>query len=357
MSDSLTEQHLSWAENFTDVPLTSTSAVDVSSGSGDSGGQCVDPNAGQPDRSDNSSASQPNQSVDPNAGQPDQSDNSSAGQPNQSISPDAGQSSQSSSATAGAGGASGSSNPYAGTADADIWQQGFDAGSANPDADNAPPSPYTPESQAIYTEGVQAGRAAAKSAAPADPPSAPGQLPPLSAMNSMKLEGVYSDNIVSTDQLKQAGYQFWGNPGGVDHWINVAKSTYIILLHSSPDTTDPGKGGGAGPNPPPPPDQNPDIKEARDRADDFEQRFNALFDEAQKLKAMKSPDGSYPAGPFNDYFSKLNKYDEDMKSVEEEMQLWRGSMVTDAEKQALEEQIDRINKVKDHDPEMDLEDP
>jgi hypothetical protein len=46
-----------------------------------------------------------------------------------------------------------------------------------------------------------------------------------------------------------------------------------------------------------------------------------------------------------------------MKSVQDEMQLWRGTMVTDAEKQALEKQIDRINKVKDHDPEMDLEDP
>jgi hypothetical protein len=358
MSDNQTEQQVSWLERFTGVSLTSA-PIAGGSGSGDPGGQCVDSNAGQPDQSDNSSASQPNQSIDPNAGQPDQSDNSSTSQPNQSIDPNAGQQSQSSSATVGGGGASASNNPYIGTANANIWQQGFDAGSANPDAENSPPSPYTPESQAIYTEGVQAGREAAKPSVPQDLSPTPGHLPPLSAMSSMKLEGVYTDNIVSADELKQAGYQFWGDPGGVDHWINVAKSTYLILLHGTPDTPDPDKGGGSGPNPPPPitPDQNPDIKEARGWADDFEKRFNALYDEARKLKAMRRPDGSYPAGPFNDYFSKLKKYDDDMESVEKDMQIWRKSMVTDDETQALEEQIDRITKVKEHEPEMDLEDP
>ena len=57
------------------------------------------------------------------------------------------------------------------------------------------------------------------------------------------------------------------------------------------------------------------------------------------------------------YFSKLKKYDDDMESVEKDMQIWRKSMVTDDETQALEEQIDRITKVKEHEPEMDLEDP
>jgi len=46
-----------------------------------------------------------------------------------------------------------------------------------------------------------------------------------------------------------------------------------------------------------------------------------------------------------------------MESVEKDMQIWRKSMVTDDETQALEEQIDRITKVKEHEPEMDLEDP
>ena len=48
----------------------------------------------------------------------------------------------------------------------DVWQAGYDAGYAAPDADHAPPSPYAPEAAAAYTEGVTAGAAAGRAAGP-----------------------------------------------------------------------------------------------------------------------------------------------------------------------------------------------
>ena len=125
----------------------------------------------------------------------------------------------------------------------------------------------------------------------------------------------------------------------------------------SPGAPDPN--GGSGPNtpsPPPPPVPNPSIKDARDWANDLEARFNELFNDAIKLKAMKSPQGTYPKGPFNDYFNKLDRFDNDVESVlNQEAQQWLDSAVSDGERQAIQAEIDRIKKIQRHEPEMDLQ--
>lgn len=56
-----------------------------------------------------------------------------------------------------ASGVAAPNNPYAGTPLADVWQQGFDAGFAQPDEDHPAPSPFTPDAQTVYSEGVLAG--------------------------------------------------------------------------------------------------------------------------------------------------------------------------------------------------------
>jgi hypothetical protein len=60
-----------------------------------------------------------------------------------------------------ASGTTAESNPYAGTEFEDVWKQGFDDGFAQPDEDHPAPSPLTPDAQAVYSEGVMAGKDAA----------------------------------------------------------------------------------------------------------------------------------------------------------------------------------------------------
>jgi hypothetical protein len=156
--------------------------------------------------------------------------------------------------------------------------------------------------------------------------------------------------------LTKAGYQFARNDGSFDIWVKIDRSSEIWVQIPKPNK--PGTSGGgtsSGPQPPKVPN-TPDIQDARDWADDLEKRFNQLWDEAARLKAMRNPDGSYPAGPFNDYFQKLNRFDNDVQSVlNDEAPLWRDSAVSEEEKKELEKHIARIKNVQEHPPEMDLE--
>ena len=52
-------------------------------------------------------------------------------------------------------------NPYDGSDNAGVWQQGFLLGFFQPDGDLTPPSPFTPDSATIYSEGTLAGQDAA----------------------------------------------------------------------------------------------------------------------------------------------------------------------------------------------------
>jgi hypothetical protein len=66
------------------------------------------------------------------------------------------------------------SNPHAGTDLEAPWEQGFAAGFLAADQDLSPPSPLTPDAQAAYAEGVDAGRFSINGmlgiAVPATPP-------------------------------------------------------------------------------------------------------------------------------------------------------------------------------------------
>jgi hypothetical protein len=61
-----------------------------------------------------------------------------------------------------ASGAPSADNPYAGTPAESVWRQGFDDGFAQPDEGHPAPSPYSPDAQSIYLEGVLAGKDAAR---------------------------------------------------------------------------------------------------------------------------------------------------------------------------------------------------
>jgi hypothetical protein len=172
-----------------------------------------------------------------------------------------------------------------------------------------------------------------------------------------RFDGVTTYAATPRERLIKAGYQYARNDGGHDVWVKVDRSSEIwVQLPQATKPTGSTGGTGSGPQPPPKGPTSPDIQEARDWADDLERRFNQLWDEAAKLKAMRRPDGSYPAGPFNDYFKKLSRFDDDIKSVlEDEAPLWRASATSDAEKNELDKQIARIKNVQEHPPEMDLE--
>lgn len=171
-----------------------------------------------------------------------------------------------------------------------------------------------------------------------------------------RFDGVTTYSATPSGMLTKAGYQFARNDGSFDIWIKIDRSSEIWVQIPKPNK--PGTSGGetiSGPQPPKVPN-TPDIQDARDWADDLEKRFNQLWDEAARLKAMRNPDGSYPAGPFNDYFQKLNRFDNDVQSVlNDEAPLWRDSAVSEEEKKELEKHIARIKNVQEHPPEMDLE--
>ena len=287
-----------------------------------------DPNAGQPNQSIDPNAGQPNQSIDPNAGQPNQSIDPSAGQPNQSVDPNAGQPNQS--VDPNAGQPNQSVDPSAGQPN-----QSVDPNAGQPDQSVDPNADTT--------------------AQPAD--SSAQLLGQQSGNPRPKFDGVTTYSMTSKLMLAKAGYRFTRKDGSFDVWTKVDQSSFIWVQIPSSGPSDPN--GGSGPNPaspPPSPVPNPSIKEARDWANDLEARFTELFNEAIKLKALKSPAGTYPKGPFNDYFNKLDRFDNDVESVlNHEAQPWLDSAVSDEERQAIQAEIDRIKKIQPHEPEMDLQ--
>jgi hypothetical protein len=99
---------------------------------------------------------------------------------------------------------------------------------------------------------------------------------------------------------------------------------------------------------------HPDVQASREWADDLEARRDELWEEAIRLKQMKNPDGSYPAGPVNEYYKKLDKFNNDRKSVvEQEAPLWKASSMTEDERNELDKQLERIKKLEDYPPEME----
>ncbi|SEL12412.1 hypothetical protein [Nitrosovibrio tenuis] len=172
-----------------------------------------------------------------------------------------------------------------------------------------------------------------------------------------RFDGVTTYSATPSGMLTKAGYQFARNDGSFDIWVKVDRSSEIWVRIPKPNKPEtPGGGSSSGSPQPPKVPNTPDIQDARDWADDLEKRFNQLWDKAAKLKAMRNPDGSYPAGPFNDYFKKLERFDNDVQSViNDEVPLWRDSAVSAEEKKELEKHIARIKNVQEHPPEMDLE--
>jgi Domain of unknown function (DUF4157) len=131
--------------------------------------QSIDPGASEPNQSVDPGASEPNQSVDPSVGEPNQSVDPSVSEPNQSVDPGASEPNQSvepgvSEPIAPSG--SSPNNPYAGTTLADPWQAGYNDGRAQPDATLSAPSPYAPDAQTVYLEGVLAGQEVARGTRP-----------------------------------------------------------------------------------------------------------------------------------------------------------------------------------------------
>jgi hypothetical protein len=141
------------------------------------------------------------------------------------------------------------------------------------------------------------------------------------------------------------GYRFKDDIGGTPKWIHPSGKELWLL--SPPRAAPPPPVEQSGGHPPPQPPIHPDIEDAQDWANNLESRHDALWLEAQQLKALKSPSGSFPAGPFNEYYKKLNKWEEDLKSVlDEEAPLWKADRLTDQERQKLEEQLKRLEEIK-----------
>jgi hypothetical protein len=154
-----------------------------------------------------------------------------------------------------------------------------------------------------------------------------------------------NDPTLTPARLKSMGYRFKDNIGGTPKWTHPSGKELWLL--APPNAGQPPPIQPPGPLPPPQPPIHPDVQDAQDRANDLESRHDALWLEAEQLKALKSPSGSFPAGPFNEYYKKLNKWEEDLKSVlDEEAPLWKADPLTDQEKQKLEEQLKRLEEIK-----------
>jgi hypothetical protein len=118
-----------------------------------------------------------------------------------------------------ASGAGPVSNPYAGTDNDNIWRSGFDAGFSQPDEDHYAPSPYTPDAQTIYSEGVLAGQEAARQQAPhrsedphtGKPPPPP--APPPDEQHGAVWNFLHDHGLVQTDHERADDLRrAWGPP-------------------------------------------------------------------------------------------------------------------------------------------------
>ena len=108
-----------------------------------------------------------------------------------------------------AGGPAAVTNPYAGTVLEGSWKQGFDDGFAEPDANHPAPSPLPSDAATVYSEGVLAGKGAARPdtpttsiAPPASPLSAPPDLTPQMSSPAKLVEAIRRG--LQSKQLGQA---------------------------------------------------------------------------------------------------------------------------------------------------------
>jgi len=206
-----------------------------------------------------------------------------------------------------------------------------------------------------------AGRPIDRQAASPTTPKEPTQKGPTTGKISRRFDGVTTYSATSRVSLTASGYKFVRTDGNFDIWVKVDGSSELWLQRpKAPTSPVPQSGGGTpGPKPAPQAPGHPDVDSAREWANDLETRFQQLGEEAKRVMAMRNPvDRSFPAGPNNEYFRRLQRYDNDLKSVlEEEAPLWRQSELTVKERKELEEHIARIRKVQEHPDEMDLTDP
>jgi hypothetical protein len=163
---------------------------------------------------------------------------------------------------------------------------------------------------------------------------------------------ITNDPRLTPEKLRSLGYRLKGTVGRTPQWVHPTGKEVWIL---PPPTA-------AGPPPLPPttpyppiqPPTHPDVQAAQQKANDLEARHDALWEEAERLKALKSPDGTFPAGPFNEYYRKLSQWEKDLKeAMEEDAPEWRSAPLTDQEKQTLEQQLKRLEDVKQDEDQLE----
>jgi hypothetical protein len=162
---------------------------------------------------------------------------------------------------------------------------------------------------------------------------------------------VTNDPDVTPKRLESAGYRFKGNNGGVPVWVHPSGKEVWLLPRPKATPAPPAPPPGV--HPPVQPPLHPDAEEAQSWAQDLEARRDALWEEAIRIKKMRNPDGSYPAGPINNYYRKLAEFDRDLKSVlEDESKLWEGPY-TSQENDAIEKSLERLRELEKRPPEME----
>jgi hypothetical protein len=155
---------------------------------------------------------------------------------NQSVDPNAGQPNQSVSIVPPASGAPAGQNPYGGTSLEQPWTQGFKDGFAEPDGSHPPPSPYTPDAQTVYSEGVLAGQDAANGN------STPKQsVGPATGKPDDGSQGVPEDNSTGARFIKvfqKVGEKFGPDVVNKLQSLNVAEliafAAVFILIEDTP---------------------------------------------------------------------------------------------------------------------------
>jgi hypothetical protein len=161
-----------------------------------------------------------------------------------------------------------------------------------------------------------------------------------------------TNDRLTPERLKALGYRFKQSSGGASIWVHPSGKELWLL--SQPK--------GTAPLPPPGPDNHPssnplthpDVEDSRSWADSLEATRDELWQDAIRLKSMKTPDGAYPMGPYQEYMEKYKKYYNDWQSVlKDEVPLWKSSPLTDDEARQLDDNIKRLEKLSEYPQEME----
>lgn len=164
---------------------------------------------------------------------------------------------------------------------------------------------------------------------------------------------ITNDPRVTPERLRAAGYRPAGSFGTMTKWMHPSGKELWLLP--------PPKAGGApdspsssAPRPQVPPPLHPDVQDAQSAADSLEAERDALWEAAVRLQSQKTADGSYPAGPFNDYFRRLKKFQDDLRTVlDEEAALWQADALTAPERELVNKQVGRMKQLEKFPPEME----